>query len=235
MAPSPIPPHVVSLLLQYISPLDGPLPTHLISKPLLQRHHFLRIAPEDLTSYLCWPSVKSDELERVASLLGALPSPEDADPLLTYPVRYSSDGEYVYAHVQITSTDRGSHGLRLVFQWDAQADGSFDDGSSWRYHDAKLMPFPSQSHASLEVSSLREIEVEDMSYTPIPDFAGDRAHNDDDDDDDDYWNAYGTQGDEDQSESHSSTMSHHSLSNEKTEDAYWAQYASVQGMYWTFI
>lgn len=46
---------MVSRILAHISPLKGPLPQNLVSKPLLQRHHFLGLTPDDAAEYVALP------------------------------------------------------------------------------------------------------------------------------------------------------------------------------------
>lgn len=219
MAPTPISSSSIRVVLQYILPpsqLTQPLPPYLLSKSLLQRHHFLSVAPEDPQEYLCWPS--TSEGPSAIDLL-ELTRPVDDDVPLDYPVQYSSDGEYTYAHVHLTSTDHP--GARLVFQWD-----EFD---GWKYHDAKLMPFPPSSSSSLAdvLSPPSTTDVYESLQPTRYDAYGFDVENTNSDDDD-YWNAYGAQDADLSSPPH-----HFSFSNKESsgdpEDAYWARYSSVQG------
>ncbi|TCD71504.1 hypothetical protein EIP91_008885 [Steccherinum ochraceum] len=220
MSPTPLSPSTVHVLLQYISPpsqLLLPLPPYLLSKPLLQRHHFLDISPSDPHEYLCWPASLTTSLKAI-HLLESLPRAVDDEPV-PYPVQYTSDDERTCAHVHITST--GDDGLRLVFQW--------DDVDGWKFHDANLMPFPVSSTPSLldalgSLSSGVRLEV--------PGIQAEHNHYgfDNDDtgsDDDDYWNAYGAQ------ELAAASPGAFPLSakdvDATNEDAYWARYNSVHG------
>ncbi|KAI0067692.1 hypothetical protein BV25DRAFT_1819099 [Artomyces pyxidatus] len=211
MPPTPILPYAVNLILQYISPpsqLDTPLPPHLLSRSLLQRHIFLEIPPENSASYLSWASANRD---RAIALLESLPKPLDDHKSSLFPVQYTCDGETTSAHVHINVS--GEDGLRLVFQWDGQ--------DSWKYHDANLMPFPPDSHPSLS-DALASADFEDAPHhvvERVPE-SGEPS------DDDDYWNSYG--GADDDGSPH--LTRHMSKDGSETgEDAYWAQYSSVHG------
>ncbi|KAH7931002.1 hypothetical protein BV22DRAFT_1053633 [Leucogyrophana mollusca] len=211
----PLPAHTVNIVLQYISPpsqLAQPLPPHLVSKPLLQRHHYLQIFPSVPQEYLCWPAPHSARAIELLESCNGQPVDDQAD---AYPTRYTFDGEYVYAHVHISS-DR--EGVRMLFQWD-EADG-------WKYHDLQLMPFPVPSYSSIEEvtapPSIRSEYSEGARTFELEDARG----GSDESDDDAYWNAYDAPGDEySPLPPHSAKKSAH----EGAEDAYWAQYASVQG------
>lgn len=227
MPPTPLLPYHISLILQYISPpsqLDTPLPPHLISRALLQRHHFLSLSPEyDCPTYLTW---SEDNRERAIALLEALPKFID-DLLVDAPVRYVVDTESAYAHVEVFSIgDDDEDGLRLVFQWDGH--------DSWRYHDANIMPFPPNGHASLKEALAKvdaepydaEVEIDDQPCQSGPSVGVS-------DDDDDYWNSYGGAEDDDDTshKAHSRDVASKEGSDAGGEDAYWAQYASVHGPY----
>jgi hypothetical protein len=203
--------HTVDLILQYISPpsnLHLELPSYLISKPLLQRHHFLQISPENPRDYLCWPSnVQSDVIDILESR-----STDEYHSL--YQFRYTFDGDFTYAHVSITP-DR-EPGLRLVFQWD-------DPSDAWKYHDSNLMPFPPGATDSPHPTSNFTMDEQTAHETPPLILCSDPST--DNDDDDAYWNAYGA-------DSGPIRTASNSLSDKDsgTEDAYWAQYSSVHGM-----
>ncbi|KAN0128386.1 hypothetical protein V8E53_013775 [Lactarius tabidus] len=212
---APIPHYTVSLILQYICPpsqLITPIPSDLLSLSLLQRHRFLGITPADTSSYLTWPSPGRDH---AIQHLESLPMPLD-ELAPDFLVGYAADPEHAYAHVHVKST--GDDGLRLVFEWDGQ--------ESWKYHDSNVMPFPPGTHNSLSdaVASAATITV------PVPEVKGPQTENsgngdDDTDDDDNYWNSYGA-------ENTGSVQPSPSMGRDEadaSEDAYWAQYASVQG------
>jgi len=211
MTPSAITPLTINITLQYILPpsqLSQPLPTHLTSTSLLKRHHFLQIDTNDPIEYLSWPSPNR---ERAIDLLENLSTRRDDEGNGEYEVRYTSDVEYTYAHVRLEEH------LRIIFQWDAE------DG--WKYHDANLLPFPPGSQESLQdvlADAVAKSSSPVANLHPKLSLAGGEVSKNDDDD---YWNAYGAQGDDDihpEPETLPLTM-------ESSEDAYWAQYASVQG------
>ncbi|KAI0043197.1 hypothetical protein FA95DRAFT_1563546 [Auriscalpium vulgare] len=218
--PTPILPYSINLVLQYISPpsqLDAPVPPHLLSRPLLQRHLFLDISPEDSPSYLTWASPHRD---RAIQLLESLPKPIDDHTSSCFPVRYTSDGEETYAHVHIDVTTDYGDSLRLVFLWDGE--------STWAYHDAGLMPFPTNARPSL-TEAIATSGVEDLAiHVPVNGHQSDSApDHSDSGDDDDYWNSYAYEDGED-APTHLTRRASKDPS-ETGEDAYWAQYASVQG------
>lgn len=250
-----LPGHAVTLLLSYLSRLDEPLPPHLISTPLRQRHHFLGLGSvldtaQEAAAYLSWPSSSGseDDALRVVDLLGALPSAENFDPLVAYPTKYSYDGESVYAHahVPLSIPDKNdSAGLRLVFRWEAKDgdgvieghNGSATNVDNWKYHDAKPMPFPPKTFDSPQEATRTEFSAPPISSPsaahPPSGFVPNPYHepsNADEDEDDSYWDAYGRSTSDDENEnphSSSNTNTH----KETDEDAYWAQYASVHGMF----
>ena len=215
----PIPIYTIRLILQFICPpsqLVAPIPSNLLSLSLLRRHRFLDITPIDTSSYLTWPSSGRD---RAIQHLESLPMPLD-ELAPDFLVGYAADPEHAYAHVHVNST--GDDGLRLVFEWDGQ--------ESWKYHDSNVMPFPPGTHHSLSdaVASAATITI------PVPESKGPKSEScgngngggDDTDDDDDYWNSYGA---EDACTQPSPSMGRNEV--DASEDAYWAQYASVQGMF----
>lgn len=117
----PLAPHTISLALQYTIP-PSELPTHLVSRPLLQRHHFLSISPSD-PSYLCWPHPGADPHKTVAAL--ELLATQDHEQLVrTAQIRYQT-AEPVYARVWLGDV------VQLVFVWEED-----EDGAGWRYFDA---------------------------------------------------------------------------------------------------
>jgi hypothetical protein len=191
-----LPQHTVSLILSYISlpsHLSQPLPPHLISNSLLQRHHFLALSPQHPESYLCWPSQHS---HRAIQLLESLSKQICADePLIPCNVAYTADDEYAYAHVLLTSQ------LRIVFQ--------FDGVDTWKYHDVTLMPL--QQGSSFEPQDVKN----DL------DAAGPESECDQDD----YWNAYSA----DDKYRPNFSLVDSTKGEPNSEDAYWAQYVTVQG------
>ncbi|KAH9982498.1 hypothetical protein BGW80DRAFT_28556 [Lactifluus volemus] len=206
----PISSYTINLILQYISPpsqLINPIPSNLLSHSLQQRHILLDISPDQPTTYLSWPSLGRDRaIQHLESL--QMPLNELVPDFL---VGYTVDPEHAYAHVHVKPT--GEDGLRLVFEWDGQ--------DSWKYHDSNVMPFPPGTHPSLTDA----IAAATMS---TPESSGENRdkseHDDDDSDDNDYWNSYGT---EDKGMQFPPPTS--KGESDASEDAYWAQYASVQG------
>lgn len=249
--PPPIQTHTFTFLLQYLTPLDNPIPSHLLSAPLRQRHQFLRLDPlDDALAYLSWPS-SSSQSSTLQSLLAGLPSPEDVDPLAAHSSRYTFDGEAYFAHVHVDSPtyslsyshdDKDSaDGLRFIFRWEPENSSDAMDGSSgWKYHDMQTMPFPDNASPSPhDPWPLKDIErsQRDIADVTMPNprrtsSAQTLTITSESDGDDDYWNSYGgnTSDDEDRRRS-GSRRSRRSIGvdDEKAEDAYWAQYASVQG------
>ncbi|KDR85019.1 hypothetical protein GALMADRAFT_233586 [Galerina marginata CBS 339.88] len=192
-----ISPATVHVVLDYLCPLAGPIPPHLISRPLLQRHHFLALSPDNAAEYLAWPS---PEQSHAVHLLQSEPIPTHDLP---FPVHYLPDPESIQAHVRITPA------LRLVFLW--------DKNHGWLYHNVALMPFPANSYSSFDDA---------LAACSPEDFLPEQSHHFtvQGDDDDSYWNAYG-QGDVPDHNSSSGYLD----PNPSSEDAYWAQYATVQG------
>ena len=223
MSPSPLSPSFPHILLQYISPpsqLTDPIPPHLLSKPLLQRHHFLHLTPDSPHDYLCWPS-SAEKTAQILDLLESRPRPIDDGPPSAYPVQYSFDGEDFFAHVDLSGSGDGD-GPRVVLQWD-------DNSGEWKYHNTDLMPFPPGSRPLLDdvlvPPSNPALVQSKPSLSHVPHF--DAGLLEDGDDDDDYWNAYGSTdiGDSAYSDGVAASVKDGASS----EDAYWAQYSSVHG------
>lgn len=218
MDPEPISPLAINLVLQYILPpsqLSEPLPKHLTSNPLLQRHHFLSISPTDPLEYLCWPS---QNRSRAFELLEEFSTHKmEDDAAQEREIQYTSDAEHTYAHVNPVKD------LRMVFQWD----GEGEDG--WKYHDTTIMPFPPGSDASLAnvlAQASAEPSSSDRSYlgSSSTGHAFGVIEEEEPASDDDYWNAYGAQDD-----GETPVMHEPRPTVPDSEDAYWAQYSSVQG------
>lgn len=149
--------------------------------------------------------------------LESLPRPVDDDAPRNFPVHYTADDEYTYAHADLSSD--GVEGPRLVFQW--------DEHDGWKFHDANIMPFPPNSQASLRAvidskdSILRSSGPKQTQDVNSYGFDSEPSESDDDD----YWNAYGSHDMHDSSHDRSSLIS----DTVGTEDAYWARYSSVHG------
>ena len=212
----PISSYTINLILQYISPpsqLTRPIPAHLLSRPLLQRHALLEISPQDPSAYLSWASSDSDRAIQCLESL-QMPLDEQAPDFL---VGYTVDPEHAYAHVHVKPT--GDNGLRLVFEWDGE--------ESWKYHDSTVMPFPPATRPFLNDPAARAAS----DFIPSPSSGGERqvkgaAGDGDGDDDDDYWNSYGVEDDSGMKLLPSTSKDEADTS----EDAYWARYAAIQGM-----
>lgn len=224
LSPLPIATAHVAGILQHICPPSAlhRIPHHLLSIPLLQRHHFLNISPgDDPAAYLTWPG---NDDQRVLALLENI-RPEDLPELLPAHdktdahIRYAADPEAVYAHVRINPTPfhPSSHpdtqpSLRLIFLWDQPS-------NSWRYHNSAIGDFPKHAHSDLSHAMALFHSPDDFLPERTYSFSVDDLA----EDDDAYWNAYGA-----------GELPHQpalvkSVPGVDTEDAYWAQYASIQG------
>lgn len=202
MSPTTLPPHLVDLVLQYISPpsqLTQPLPPHLISGSLLQRHHFLQLTVDEPTEYLCWPSPNQ---EKCIELLEHLPKPANDDDYINCPVQYTSDGDHVYAHAGIDS-------LRVIYQWQPE--------HGWKFHDLNLMPFPPDSFSSPLAAMSWDIHAGSSDTVDGSDTA---------DSDGDYWNSYGGDGEFGEPLGRLISAAKDDM---ESEDSYWAQYSTIQG------
>ncbi|KAF8745547.1 hypothetical protein AX14_006870 [Amanita brunnescens Koide BX004] len=185
MAPSAVSQDTVRLVLVYIGQ-SLPLPPHLLSKPLLQRHYFLQITPDDYIAYLAWPG---SEPELLADVLSGLSLPPDDHAV--YTIAYSSDQEITLAHVPVVSADAAYNSLiRLVFMWD-------NVDATWKYHNLAPMPFPQDSVPSVDQAmsqtSFDQFEIDADSYWDTPDQPDEVGHHDRksrSDSDDDYWARY---------------------------------------------
>ncbi|CAE6490628.1 unnamed protein product [Rhizoctonia solani] len=139
MNPTPLASHTVSLTLQYLLP-PSELPTHLISRPLLQRHHFLGISPSDTAAYLCWSHPNADPEKSVAAL--EYLATQDHEWLVrTAEIRYqpqASPSDAAQARVWLGNT------VQLVFIWEED-----QDGAGWRYFDTDHRPLPLNCSATL--------------------------------------------------------------------------------------
>jgi hypothetical protein len=141
-----------------------------------------------------------------------MPLDEQAPDLL---IGYTVDPEHAYAHVHVKPT--GDDGLRLIFEWDGE--------ESWKYHDATVMPFPPETRPFLGDSAAQATSVS----IPTPQLGEKQVKggNGEDDDDDEYWNSYGVEDDSGAKLLPSTSKSEMDVS----EDAYWARYTAVQGMF----
>ncbi|KAG8918089.1 hypothetical protein FRC01_002046 [Tulasnella sp. 417] len=136
----PFPPHLFPLILQYLLPPTPPIPSHLLSNSLLQRHYFLDINPsDDPDLYFLFPTPgknSSDvirELERMAS--GGNIPPNGDEPSVEY---IAQEGSAVRARVPLGEK------LLVIFSLDtrdpnAQVPPATETVEEvrpeWRYHD----------------------------------------------------------------------------------------------------
>ncbi|KAF5367233.1 hypothetical protein D9615_010670 [Tricholomella constricta] len=208
--PEPLLPTDISLVLEYIAPpsLLSTLPPHLISNSLTQRHRFLHLSPDTPADYLAWPTDSQPNAQQNAiDLLEDFQKPLDDH---VYPVRYTSDAESAFAHVDISSSV-DPPGLRLVFQWNPP------DG--WKFHNLAFMPFPTNSYESVKdivVYEPHDFLVE-PPMAPVDDVERDS-----------YWDAYGLSESDDLQDQSGFNKPNVDLE-AGTEDAYWAQYSAVHG------
>ncbi|KZO98333.1 hypothetical protein CALVIDRAFT_562250 [Calocera viscosa TUFC12733] len=123
--PYNLPEHTIQLTLQYLLPPVPPLPPHLLSNPLRQRHLLLHTSDG---SYFCWPSSCASP-DRLLSLLESLSS-SDLPPSRISKPAYALPDE----HTLLACVDIGGL-VRLVWRWEC-------DRHEWGYHDAMLLPAP---------------------------------------------------------------------------------------------
>jgi hypothetical protein len=135
----------------------------------------------------------------------------DQHNLEPHAVRYVSDVDQILAHVAVTPD------LRLVFHWDVQ--------EGWKYHDAKLMPFPPGCHVSIYPAPIANTDAGDL-HSVIKPISEDGVVNDDDGA---YWDAYDQRGGDEEFSDHAACHSQEDGQGD-SEDAYWAKYSSVQGI-----
>ncbi|CAE6441083.1 unnamed protein product [Rhizoctonia solani] len=218
MNPTPIASHTISLALQYLLP-PSELPTHLISRPLLQRHHFLSIHPTDVVAYLCWPHPGADPEKSVAAL-EHLAAQEHERLVRTAEIRYqpqASSSDSVQARVWL------GNAIQLVFLWEED-----QDGAGWRYFDADHRPLPancsSTLNPTLHVTSPEQDQEQDVSAGGSHLSFGFTSHSSlSTPTSDDYWAGYDSG-----SSPHSPRIPERELGVDD-EDAYWASYGAVHG------
>jgi hypothetical protein len=212
--PPELPGHIVAVVLDYLHPtLSLPLPTYLLSTPLIQRHHFLNINPENAQEYLSWPphsasqeaSVKHNLVEVLAAL-----APHEGHNGTAYPIRYTADGETAYAHV-LAEAPSLQMTARIIFQWDGS--------EAWKYHDASTAPLPSPNFATLQETMAANTNGNGSASLPDRRDPSEDGH-------DDYWDSYGGDDGDHEVPYRSNVSQEGSV---KGEDAYWAQYSSVHG------
>lgn len=207
LSPFPVPPLTVSTFLDLAVDLDAPLPPDLISRPLLQRHHFLGISCHDPLQYLAWPGDK--DAPHAVQLLRSFHRPPDD---LQFTAQYSADLECMHAHVHITNAEDSAKDFRLIFQW--------HPSHAWQYHNIALMPFPTTTYSSFD-DALRVFHSESdfLQEESVVSIASG------DEDDDAYWDSYGH--DDSAPTTGKPVVKVQTPLNE--EDAYWARYSSIHG------
>ncbi|KDN36033.1 hypothetical protein RSAG8_11119, partial [Rhizoctonia solani AG-8 WAC10335] len=198
MSPTPLASYTISLALQYLLP-PSELPTHLISRSLLQRHHFLSISPSDTAAYLCWPHPDADSEKSVAAL-EHLATQDHEQLVKTAEIRYqpqASSSDAAQARVWL------GNAVQLAFIWEED-----QDGAGWRYFDADHRPLPPNCSSTLtpalQVTPPEQGQEQDVST-------------------DDYWAGYDSG-----SSPHSPRIPERELTADD-EDAYWASYGAVHG------
>ena len=180
--PSALSQDTVRLVLVYISQ-SLPLPPHILSKPLLQRHYFLHITPDDYISYLAWPGPSPQLLADALNGL-SLPSDDQHDHGV-YTIVYSSDQETALAHVSMAPAGAANSLIRLVFMWDSGE-------AMWKYHNLAPMPFPKDSVSSVD-QAMSQPSFDADSYWGTPDHSVEVCdHNQEPQSgsEDDYWARY---------------------------------------------
>ncbi|CAE6506791.1 unnamed protein product [Rhizoctonia solani] len=218
MNPTPIASHTISLTLQYLLP-PSELPTHLISRPLLQRHNFLSISPLDTAAYLCWPHPNAGPEKSVAAL-EHLATQDHEQLVKTAEIRYQPQASFadaVQARVWLGNT------VQLVFIWEED-----QDGAGWRYFDADHRPLPPNCSSTLtpalQVTPPEQGQEQEVSAGGSYLSFGLASHSSPSTPtSDDYWAGY---------DSGSSPRSPRIPERELTaddEDAYWASYGAVHG------
>lgn len=130
----PLPVHLVNLTLQYLLPPTAPIPTHLLSKLLLQRHHFLNISPDDPEAYFCWPTFPASS----PSIIQDLEMRAGNEALLnkeTHDIAYDHDDEGSRARVKLSD----DLDLYIMFVWQGAGEPGSDGEAGWRYYDTKRL------------------------------------------------------------------------------------------------
>jgi hypothetical protein len=143
VTPPPLPVHLINLTLQYLLPPTAPMPIHLLSRELLQRHHFLNISPDDPAAYFFWPMFGIPPSSSAVSIIQDLELRAGNEALLNkevHDIAYEHDDEGSRARVKLAD----DLDLYVLFVWQ----GSDEPGSlgygGWRYYDTKRIP-PSTS------------------------------------------------------------------------------------------
>lgn len=145
--PPPLPVHLVNLTLQYLLPPTAPIPLHLLSRELLQRHHFLNISSDDPAAYFCWSSFDTSSSSST-SIIQDLELRAGNETLLNkevHDITYEHDEEGSRARVKLAD----DLDLYILFVWQGSQDSGSLGDDGWRYYDTKRLP--SSTSASLAV------------------------------------------------------------------------------------
>jgi hypothetical protein len=149
---------VVDTVLSYLfPPSTSPIPSHLLSTPTRQRHHFLNLSPSD-PAYFSWPAQTHSPEHTLDSLSQSTHSPESDWAAV---VQYTANPDSIAAYVPLAPA------LHLVFLYEPQS------SPPWKYHDTQPLPIPSNTHVSVTsaIAATRprsEAEM-DGSYDDNPD------------------------------------------------------------------
>ncbi|KAG8907847.1 hypothetical protein FRB99_002020 [Tulasnella sp. 403] len=156
-SPHPFPAHLFDLVLHYLLPPTPPIPSHLLSNALLQRHYYLKLdCSSDPADYFLWPGSKQPN-EIILKLQEIAGSGEE---LRADQVEYEAhDDDALIARVTLTQ------GLQVVFVLDRSrppsthlhpdADyplQSAEPRLSWRYHNVVWRDDHSSGYPTIEAA-----------------------------------------------------------------------------------
>lgn len=206
-----------------IPPGVSPIPSHLLSSALTQRHNLLQLEPTD-PAYYAWPV--TDGLEAThspdpAQVVQALESLNESSALglealqdLSFPIRYAPSppgAPKALVHVPLPGKYHNAQQLVLVFAWD-ETEGE-DDGA-WKFHDMRLF-LGGHDPADAGFATLDDamaISAPDADADDSPDSLNSGSS-------DAYWNGYTASNGSGRATSYSPTTGEGD-----DEDAYWARY-----------
>lgn len=171
MAPEAIPSHVVHQVLYHLLPPTAPLPEHLLARDLLQRHHFLEIAPDNVESYFCWPSSSpSDVIRQLELLAGNVHILER----VSHEIVYDDDAGSSSSHEEGASPQyrarvriADDQDLWIQFVWQGADEPGSRGEAGWRYFDTKRMS-PSESRPRATSSAIGSAPELDASTSMSP-------------------------------------------------------------------
>lgn len=176
----PLPVHIINLTLQYLLPPTAPMPLHLLSRELLQRHHFLGISPDDPAEYFCWPTSSSPP-SASSSIMHDLEMRAGNEDLLhkpTHEVSYEHGDDGSRARVRLSD----DLDLYVLFVYQGSDEGG-DGEDGWRYNDIQRITPATPSTAlppGLGVGVLSAEVAEEDPYTRSSSPSSDA-----------YWDNYG--------------------------------------------